>query len=190
VITFNLILSLTLLFALAAAAFDLRSGHIPNGLTFAGIALGAVLQVTFLVSAGKPPGEGLDAALLALAVVRTGFAVLACGLVPYLLFLRSGMGGGDVKLLAAIGAFLGPVLGLEVELYAFLGMALFASAWLAYRGRLLQVLGTSAALLVNPMLPKERRRAVAPELFSSFRFGPAVLVAVAAVALLRWSPMR
>ena len=189
-ITFNLLLSLTVLFALAAAAFDLRTGHIPNGLTLAGIALGAVLQIAFLVSSSRMPGQGLDVALLALAVVRTAFAVLACGLVPYLLFLRNGMGGGDVKLLAAIGAFLGPVLGLEVELYAFLGMALFALVWLAYRGRLLQVLGTSAALLVNPMLPKQRRRPVAPELFSSFRFGPAVLVAVGVVTLLRWSPLR
>ena len=70
------------------------------------------------------------------------------------------------------------------------GMALFASACLAYQGRLLQVLGTSAALLVNPMLPKERRRPVSPELFSSFRFGPAVLVAAGIVSLLHWGAAR
>jgi prepilin peptidase CpaA len=176
-------LALALLFTAVAAAWDLRSGQIPNRLTFAAIAAGFVLHVAVVFLSARAP-QPLGVAGLALA--RAAFGVLVCGLVPYLLFLREGMGGGDVKLLAGVGALLGPVLGLEVELYAFVAMTLFACARLAYDGGLLRVLSNSAALMFNPLLPKERRRVVSPALFSSLKFGPAVFVAVAAVALLRF----
>jgi hypothetical protein len=79
------------------------------------------------------------------------------------------------------------VIGLEVELYAFVAMLLYAPALLLYRGQLLAVLGRSTALLVNPVLPRARRREVGAEPDLSLKFGPAVFVAVAAVALMRWS---
>ena len=178
-------LALALLFTAVAAAWDLRSGQIPNRLTFAAIAAGFVLHVAVVLLTARAP-QPFGVAEVGLALARAALGVLVCGLVPYLLFLREGMGGGDVKLLAGVGALLGPVLGLEVELYAFVAMTLFACARLAYDGGLLRVLGNSAALMFNPLLPKERRRAVSPALFSSLKFGPAVFVAVAAVALLRF----
>jgi prepilin peptidase CpaA len=178
-------LALALLFTAAAAAWDLRSGHIPNRLTFAAILTGCALHVAVACLTARAPQPDILTDI-GLALARAAFGVLVCGLVPYLLFLREGMGGGDVKLLAGVGALLGPVLGLEVELYAFVAMALFACARLAYDGGLLRVLGHSAALVLNPLLPTERRRAVSPALFSSLKFGPAVFVATAAVALLRF----
>jgi prepilin peptidase CpaA len=186
VIATKLLLSLALAFAAAAALYDLRTGQIPNRLTLPGLAAGALLQLLALCLLDRPPGESLAPATFALIAARVAFGVLACGLVPYLLFLRNGMGGGDVKLLAAIGGLLGPVLGLEVELYAFVTMALFAPARLAYEGRLFRVLSNSAALLINPLLPAERRREVPAELLSSFKFAPAVFAASVLVALLRW----
>jgi prepilin peptidase CpaA len=180
----NALLGMALMFTAVAAGSDLRTGHIPNFLTFGVMALGGVLHVVMLCLHASPPAQ-LDATQFALAVTHVTFGMLACGLVPYLLFLRGGMGGGDVKLLAGVGALLGPVPGLEVELHAFVAMALFACVRLAYDGRLLEVLGHSAALLVNPLLPSARRRAVSPELFCSLRFAPAVFVATAVVAVLR-----
>jgi prepilin peptidase CpaA len=179
-------LSLTLLFVALAAVWDLRMGHIPNRLTLLGLLAGGLLHVATLCWFTRPAGEPFRAALLGTALAQVALGVLACGLVPYLLFLRQGMGGGDVKLLAAVGAFLGPVAGLEVELYSFLAMALFAPARLAYDGRLLRTLGNSAALLANPFLPKDRRRTLSPELLSSLKFGPAVFVGMVALILIRW----
>ena len=71
------------------------------------------------------------------------------------------MGGGDVKLLAMVGAFVGPTIGIEIELYAFVLTALFAGARLAYQGQLLKVLANSALLVTNPLRSKDRRRRAA-----------------------------
>lgn len=78
---------------LAACAYDLRTRRIPNVLTFgaAGLALG------FHAFAGGLASFGTSFA---------GWVVGLALLVP--LFWLGGMGGGDVKLLAALGAWMGP----------------------------------------------------------------------------------
>jgi prepilin peptidase CpaA len=94
-----------------AAATDLHSRRIPNWLTVPM----AVAGVAFHVLA--PMGFGLGASLLGLAV---GFSLL---LVPYVI---GGGGAGDVKLLAALGAWL----GWQLVLVAFV-MSIFLSAVVA-----------------------------------------------------------
>ncbi len=75
-----------------AAALDLGTRRIPNALTLGGFLLALGLRLF----AGVPAlTEGLLGALIAFAV-------------SFPLFLLGGMGGGDVKLLSAVGAFLGP----------------------------------------------------------------------------------
>ena len=85
----------------AAAAVDLRRRRIPNALTLSALAAGFILQG---VLAG-PAGLGLALA-----------GALAAGLPAFAVFALRGMGGGDVKLLAACGALLGPAAGLELLL--------------------------------------------------------------------------
>lgn len=72
--------------------FDLRERRLPNALT-----VGALVVALALRASG-----GLDAVGSGLAGAAIGFALA----LPF--FLVGGLGGGDVKLLTAMGAFLGP----------------------------------------------------------------------------------
>ena len=53
-------------------------------------------------------------------------------------------------------------------------------------GRLLRSLGNSAALVINPFLPKPRRREIPSELLTPLPLGPAVFAAALVVTLLHW----
>jgi prepilin peptidase CpaA len=97
------------LFTLAAAAVDLRMRRVPNYLTVPAALIGLAYHAV------APGGQGL---LFALAGFAIGFLLL---LLPWIL---GGGGMGDVKLLAALGAWLGPLF----ILVAFGGSALIAAA--------------------------------------------------------------
>ncbi len=103
----SLVINLVLVAVLAVAVMtDLRSRRIPNLLTFPALGLGLLLNSAFLGLDGlKTSGE---AALLALAI-----------LLP--LYMFKGLGAGDVKLMAAIGALKGP----EFFIYTFAWAAIF-----------------------------------------------------------------
>lgn len=155
----------------AGAAFtDARSGHIPNELTVPPLALA---PLGYLVLAGPH--------LAALSIVSAAL----CGFLPYLMFRRGAAGGGDVKLLAAIGAVAGASFGLETQLFGF-ALAAFASlAVLAYRGRLLATLANALFLAINPALPKRYRRVARPEAMSTIRMGIPFLLGAILVVWLR-----
>ena len=106
-------------FALAGAACDLRWRRIPNRLTGAAF----LIAVGGNAVSGGPHGllDSLAAGLLAGAV----FAVM---------FFMGGMGGGDVKLMAAIAAFSGLGRLAELLLYTALAGGVFALGVAAYRG--------------------------------------------------------
>jgi prepilin peptidase CpaA len=90
---------------LAAAVCDVKNRRIPNTLTFGAAGVAVVTMAALNGWAGVA-----DAAL--------GWIV---GLALFLpVFLLGGMGAGDVKLLAAIGAWLGPSGALWVALYGAL----------------------------------------------------------------------
>ncbi len=86
-----------------AALFDIRTARIPNLLTFGAAAAGLV----YLFASNGWPG---------LAEAIEGWAVGVLLFAPF--FALGGLGGGDVKLLGAIGAWLGPRETLWVALYA------------------------------------------------------------------------
>ena len=115
----TLALSLTAL----AALVDLRSGRIPNAITYPAIVFGLLLGLW-------PGGVGE----LGLGDRALG---LALGFVPaFVLFVGGVLGGGDVKLLAAVGAIVGyPLVG-EVLAYSCLVGAAIAIGVLVWKARL------------------------------------------------------
>ena len=156
--------------AALAALSDCRTGRIPNWLTLPPILLAPIAYGAF---AG--PGEA----------VRAVGSILICGVVPYFLFRQAAMGGGDVKLFAALGALTGFDLfaGFEIELAAFVVATFFTLAALAWRGCLFRTLATALFVVVNPVLPARRRRDVTPELMTPVRMGLPVFAATIFVAL-------
>jgi prepilin peptidase CpaA len=181
----QIVLSGLLLFTALTGVVDYRTAHIPNRLVAAGAALGLVTHLAVHFALLRQPGQ-LGTELLGSAAVNVAVGVLGCSAVPLLLFRIGAMGGGDVKLLASCGVWAGPIIGLQVELYAFVLAALYAPARLAYQGELFRLLGNSAALIKNPFLPKAKRKQVPHALLTELRFGPAVFAAVALVTLVRW----
>lgn len=155
--------------AAAAAWTDFRTGHIPNWITLPPIAAAIVAHavVGFV-------REGFAGGLTAAGISLGGMAL--CALIPGFMWWKGGMGGGDLKLFAAVGALCLPMLGIEAELYAFVVAAFIAPAQLAYRGQLLGVLKNSLALAFNPLRRKTEKRDVPPEMMTWFRLGPAIFV--------------
>ena len=84
-------------FLLACCVVDVRTRRIPNALSGPALALGVILGGI----AGGTPGvvASLAGAALIIAMLLPAFAL-------------GGIGGGDVKMMAAVGAFLGPRLAL------------------------------------------------------------------------------
>jgi prepilin peptidase CpaA len=92
-------------FLALCAASDVRSNKIPNTLTIP-CAISAVVLHSF--------NNGFDGFLFSTAGMATGIALLVF---PYIM---GGMGAGDVKLMGAVGSFLGA----QATLGAFLFIAL------------------------------------------------------------------
>jgi prepilin peptidase CpaA len=152
--------------AAVAAAWDARTGRIPNWLVLPAVPAGLVLNAALDGTAGA---------------LRSALGACVAALVPWLLHRASAgraIGGGDVKLFAALGALHGPLAALEIELSACVLLATYAIVRLAYRGGLLRVLGNAGRLLLNPLLPSSRRRPVEAEALTSMRMGPAIAAAV------------
>ena len=100
-----------LLVGAAACVTDYRSRRIPNVLTFGA----SVVAVLFF---------GVTAGLAGLAGALEGWAVGCLLFLPW--FALGGMGAGDVKLLAALGAWAGPGPAVWMALYASIAGGVFA----------------------------------------------------------------
>ncbi len=131
----QLLLSVPMLGLLTwAAVVDLRTRRIPNWLTFSLILAGFVQSFTPMHTVG--PADALLGFL-------TGFGL------TFVLFGIGALGGGDVKLLAGIGAWFGPKPTLIVfALAAIIGMVIVL-VQAAAQGRLGKLFRNSAVIAMS-----------------------------------------
>ncbi len=104
-------------------AIDLEHHLLPNAITLPGIAIGLAFSLLL------PPG--IIAA--ALGALIGGGSLWAIGEVYYRFSGQEGMGGGDVKMLAMIGAFLGWKLAIVTLVFSSIAGALIGLLVLAIR---------------------------------------------------------
>jgi prepilin peptidase CpaA len=118
--------------AVVACGWDLRTRRIPQALTLGGALAGFLFHT---VNGGW--GASFASAM--------GWAVgIAIFFVPFAL---GGLGGGDVKLLGAIGAWLGPMNALWVGLYAGAAGGVLAIFVALTNGYLIRAVGNVGMML-------------------------------------------
>ena len=99
--------------AAVGCAFDIRTRRIPNALTFGAAAA----------------GFGYHTVTGGLGALGGSVAGWLVGVLMFIVpFALRGMGGGDVKLLGALGAWVGPLTAVWVGLYTGVAGGLFALA--------------------------------------------------------------
>lgn len=133
-------LALLVVLVAVAAGFDLKSRRIPNWLVLMGLIASFIFQILFNSSGSF---SGFKAWGLGLLV---GFGLF----LP--LYLLRAMGAGDVKLMAMVGAFLGPVSALGAVLMTLVVGGVLAIAVALWSGVLRHTLGNIRFVLTQTML--------------------------------------
>jgi prepilin peptidase CpaA len=133
--TIYLLWNLPLLVLLVlAAGWDLRERRIPNWITLllivSGFARCCILRGT--------PGPGTAA-----------LGMLAGAAIPFALFAIGALGAGDVKLMAGVGAWVGPVPALAVFLIAGVVGMVVVLAQAGLQGRTALLFRNSAVVALN-----------------------------------------
>lgn len=147
--------------SIAGAAIDLRTRRVPNLLTFGLAAAGLAAA-----AAGLGP--------LDLAAAFIGLLVGACLMLPGHLF--GATGAGDVKLLAAAGACLGPSLTLTAFVATAVAGGLLALGVAVSRGRLAVTVRTTGSLLAGRAKTSDIEN---PASDNAFAYAPAIAIGVA-----------
>ena len=123
---------LALTLALVGAIIDIQKHRIPNWLTYPGIVLGFGLRALLF---------GWKGLLSALA------GCLLAGGIMFLFYMVRAMGAGDVKLMGAIGAVVGPSQVTGVLLATAIFGGLLAIVYALYRRRMISTLKNVGSVL-------------------------------------------
>lgn len=157
-----------LLLVSIAAVNDLATRRIPNRLLLAGLGTALVLDLLSL-----QPGLALRTACLGLCV---GLALF----LPF--YMVRGMAAGDVKMMAVVGAFVGPGDAFAIALLTWCVGGVMALLLVALRGRLRLALGNLGRMLAGMVMPGARAAVTEPqESAGSMPYGAAIAVGTIAV---------
>lgn len=131
----------------AAVLHDVRSRRIPNRLVFPGALLGVLLNcIPFHVNGVLLSVIGPAGFWLSLAGFATGLGLL----LP--MYIMKAMGAGDVKMMAMVGAFLGPYPVAIALFFSLLAGGAMALAVAAFNGTLVKVTANTYHLLLQSMM--------------------------------------
>jgi prepilin peptidase CpaA len=150
----------------AAAVIDLRTRRIPNVLTATLAAIGIGLAAAGIGRVGL--GASLLGCLLGLAFMMPGHIFGATG-------------AGDVKLLAAAGALLGPTDTIYAFLYTAIAGGVLAVAVAVARRRFNQTLASAGRLMSGSNEARAEVESTSSD--NRFAYAPAIAIGVVVVAL-------
>jgi prepilin peptidase CpaA len=163
-----------------AAGFDIASRNIPNPITFGGILAGFALNTWSGFGLAGASGAARALAVSALGVFLSAF-------IPLVFFIRGEMGGGDVKLMAAIGAIVGPLLGFQVLGGAYACLLLFLPYRLFAGGRAAPFMAHVRGHWRNLTLARAERVPVVPFKMPATIMGPSIFLGFVWCAWRNWS---
>lgn len=159
---------------------DIAGRRIPNVLTLGGIAVGIAIQAAI----GWADG-GASTALH--GVGRAAIGIALCAVLPMISFVRGEMGGGDVKLFAAMGALMGPTLGIDAEAWAFVIIFLVVTPIRLLRGGHLRTSMKNAGIsLRNMFTPASRRVTYDPIKLRPVIMAPTILAGLCISLVRHW----
>jgi prepilin peptidase CpaA len=151
---------------IAATVVDLRTRRIPNLLT------GPMAIVGVTLAAAGSSGVTVAASLLGLCL---GLALMLPG------HLLGATGGGDVKLMGAVGAVVGPGTVIEAFLFTAIAGGVLALVVAVRRKRLARTLTATGKLIARAPGADGQIRATTS---NRFAYGPAIAVGSLAAVLL------
>jgi prepilin peptidase CpaA len=148
------------------AAIDFSTRRVPNALTLSIAAVGIMAAAFGVVD--LPPG-------MALVGFLTGFVLMLPG------HVLGRTGGGDVKMMAALGAWMGPSMIFKAFLYSAIAGGLFALFVAVRRGRMRETLRGTANLVAAGSSAKQEVEAVDRD--NRFPYAPAIAAGSVLVVL-------
>lgn len=121
------------LVALVGAVTDVRSARLPNRLTYTAVIAGLVLRAAMM------GWTGLKSGLIGIAIAGGLFCVL---------YVMGAMGGGDMKMMAAVGAWVGRTHVLTVLVAIALAGGVLALVSIVFNKNLIQTVRNAVRLLI------------------------------------------
>jgi len=118
--------------ALAASVLDVQQHRIPNWINYPTMVGGVLLRIYFY---------GWHGLLTALG------GILVAGGLVFVFYAVHALGGGAVKLLAALGAMVGPYDAINILLATGIAGGILALVYSAYRGRIRATLANVGSLM-------------------------------------------
>jgi prepilin peptidase CpaA len=152
---------------LVATVIDIRTRRIPNALTATMAAVGVGVAAAGI--SGISLGMAIGGFLIGLVLMLPGHALGATG-------------AGDVKLMAAIGAIVGPGLVVNAFLFTAVAGGVLALVVALRRRRLSATLATTARMIAAPAGARREIESATPS--SRFAYGPAIAVGSVLAALI------